>query len=299
MPDPVVAGTENQQSNNAGGQGNANQNGQGGTNQQASQQVQDPKWLSYIPETEREDARKGYLMQSDYTKKTTEIADRQKAWDTEKAELSRLNNEYVTWWTGFKPTFDTINGNWDKIQKVLGGQAPAQTQQSPQQPEDPFRDYDLLPPVEQAKRIGEQVVAQHVTKALQAQEQKFNQAFQQREQYYQNYLNIWTDAQERARKNPDFPVREYLQQALEYSSGKGNPLEMAAMTVTKDSDLKKQQEQWDKAGYERAKLEFQNQQQPTGAVQDGFIPLFKQTPQSREQIAEAVRHEASTKGIAW
>ena len=247
MAEPTV---QNQQ--NADGQGSANLNGQGAANQQANQQQaqQEPKWLSYVPETEREEAKKGYLFQSDYTKKTTELADQRKAWETEKTQLAEQNKKYTDWWAGFEPTYKAISENWPKIQAALTGQAPAQNPQSPQQtPEDPFRDFELLAPADQARKIAEHVNSQHVVKALQAQEQKFNQTLQQREAYYQNYMNILTDAFNRKFQNPDLSIPDFLQKALEFSYGKGNPLDMAYNVLTKDADLKKQQEQWSKEGY--------------------------------------------------
>lgn len=288
-----------QTAQSANGQGNANLSGQGQANQGSNQpqQSQEPKWFSYIPEAEREEVKKGWMMEGDYRKKTAELSEQRKAWEAEKAQLAEANKKYADWWAGFEPTYKTISANWDKIQSVLSGKAPVTNQ--PTSDDDPFRDYDVLPPAEQAKKIAEYVNAQHVSKALQAQEQKFNQTLAQREQYYQNYMNILTDAFNRKFQHPDLSIPDFLAKALEFSYGKGNPLDMAYSVLTKDSDLKKQQEQWEKAGYEKAKLELENQRQANGAVNDGFIPLFKQTPLSRDQIAEAVRQEATSKGIAW
>src|SRR5215831_20594697 len=93
------------------GTANTPQSGTGNTPQQP-QQSQEPAWLSQIPEQHREEARKGYLLQSDYTKKTQDFSERQKQWDTEKADLQRRVDEYNTFAQQYQPFYARLQANW-------------------------------------------------------------------------------------------------------------------------------------------------------------------------------------------
>jgi hypothetical protein len=273
--------------------------------QQTQQSDQEPKWLSSIQNpTEREEAKKSYLLHSDYTKKTQTIADERKTWDTEKQKLQADTQKWNDWYQQqYQPFYTLYQKNKPQIDAILSGQAATQQQQAQSQnnanQSDPFENYDLLPPQEQAKRLADYVGNQVLSQQLQAMEQKMVQALNQKEQFFANYLTILTDAYGRKFQNPDLDMNQYIQKALEISQGKFNPLEQAYQTVTSESSQKRMQEDWMKKGREEAALEYKNQQQSNGALQQPFVPIFKQKPETRAQIRETVRNEALGKGISW
>lgn len=289
----------------ANGQGAAQPNpGQASTTQNGNGQASEPKWLSYIPETEREDARKGYLLQSDYSKKTAEISEKQKAWETEKAQMAAANKQYQEWWTGFEPVYKQISDPpmWAKIEAMLTGKPipgqQAQRQEHQNGQDDLWNDFDILPPAEQAKRyqqFSERQYAQKLTEARQEMEQRIQQA----EQRAQNYLAIMTDAFARKANDPTLDVPAFIQKQLEYSMGKFNPGELAYKSMTADRDMKKIQDEWLQKGREEMKLEYANQQQSNGAGINPSVLTFKQPPMRREEIGDAVRKIAVDKGIPW
>lgn len=267
-----------------------------------SQQAIEPAWLKHIPEQEREEAKKSWMLQSDYTKKTTEYAEGRKAWDSEKEKLLAAQKEMEPVVEWYKSVYPKFKEHWDKIQPILFGQQqqqpPTQQNTSTAQP-DPFHDYDLLPAQEQAKRLADYVNNQYVSNAISQLEQKFQQELNNRTQFFNNYLGILTDAQQKAFTNPGFNMQEYIAKALELQSGKFNPLELAYNAVTSQGNLDKMQQEWLKKGKEEALLEMQNQNQQRGAMDKPYLPTFRQTPMTKTQIKEAVRNESATKGIPW
>ena len=286
------------------GQGVAQpENGQASNNQQQTGQDSEPKWLSYIPDdTLRKEAREGWMRDADYRKKTMEIGAKEKSWETEKqslAEKAAKADEFDKWYReAYQPFYNQINSKWDVIQKVLSGQSQDAPQASAQQ-QDYFANYDLLPPTEQAKKLTEHIQQNYLAQALQAQEQKFNQTLQQREGYYQNYMNILTDAFGRKFQNPGLDLQAYLQKALELQAGKGNPLDLAYSQVTHDANQKQLEEQWYKKGKEDAALEAQNQQVSSGALEHSSVPSFRVKAKTASQIEDMARAQAIKSGIPW
>jgi hypothetical protein len=265
----------------------------------ASTQSQEPAWMTHVPEQFRDEAKKSYLLQSDYTKKTQELADQRKSWESEQEKYkgyeSKLSN-YDKWWNENSKTIELLQKNWDKVQPILTGQ-PAPTQDNAQPSH--FRDYDILPPEEQAKRVAEYVQNQYVTKALEAQKQEYAATLAEKQSQMQNYLAILTDAFERKSQDPGLNIRDYIQKATEIASGKFNPMEMAYHTLTDPQKLEKQKAEWWAQAKEEGMLEERNKHQSPGAFQGSGVPNFKVKPQSREDIKTAVQKLAMEKGFGW
>ena len=119
----------------------------------------EPAWMNHIPAEHREDARKSYLLQADYTKKTTELAEQRKSWEEKERSYAEKDKNWNQFYEQYQPFKATLEKHWDKIAPILQGvaqqQQAAQTQS--QTPTDLFENYDLLPPQEQAKRVAERV----------------------------------------------------------------------------------------------------------------------------------------------
>jgi hypothetical protein len=273
-----------------------------------SQQSQEPKWLSYIQDaTEREEAKKSYLLHSDYTKKTQEVAEQRKAWESEKQKLQSESQRWNDWYKKeYEPFYQTYQKYKDQIDPILSGQAVRQQQQLQTQHQqnnanqsDPFDNYDLLPPTEQAKRLADYIGSNVLAQQLNALKQDMANQLAQKEQFFGNYLTILTDAYGRKFQNPELDINQYIQKALEISQGKINPLETAYNAVTNESSMKRMQEEWMKKGREEAELAYKNQQQSNGALQQPYVPVFKQQPMSRHDIRDKVRQESLAKGLGW
>lgn len=281
-------------------QGTPGQGQQPPQNTPQGTQQQEPAWLQHIPEQYREEAKKNVLLQSDYTRKTTEIAEKQKAWEQEKQQLAERLNNYDTWYRDqYAPFYQKAQPHMEKIIAMINGQQAQAQQPAQSNGNDPFEHYDVLPPQEQAKRLAEYLNQNYLSNALSALKQEFNQTLAQREAYYSNLLNVMTDAYGRKFQNPGLDLQAYMKEALEIQSGKKNPLDLAYTSVTKEADLKNLQEQFYKKGREDMELEFKNKQLSSGALQSETIPLFKQKPLTREQVEESVRQKALKAGLPW
>jgi hypothetical protein len=264
----------------------------------------EPVWLNHIPAEHREDAKKSYMLEADYRQKTMALSEKEKSWQ----EKEKLYADKEKNWDEFQRTYTPFRANlekhWDKIAPILNGVqqqiAAAQQQQNPNQ--DAFENFDLLPPVEQAKRLAEHVqkqIAESYDKRFTDYRQETAKEIQLRENAFRNYLAVLTDAFEKKTGNPELDMKAYLQKALEYQNGNINPLEAAYSAVTSEATQKRQQEEWMKKGREEALLELQNKQQPTGAIRNSIIPSFGVKPMNRQQVAEAVRNEAVKAGRTW
>jgi len=288
--------------NNPNGTGNTPQGQPQG--QPSSQQPQEPAWLSAIPAEHREEARKGYLLQSDYTKKSQEISERQKAWDTERADLQKRVDEYNSFAQQYQPFYQRLQANWDRIGPILEGREQVQQQDFQMRRGEAGKyEYDqrALEVAEQGvwDAVGQTHLQHLVLPLLQAQEQRLNQALAQREQYYANYLNILTDAFERGRRDPNLDLPEYMRKAISIQYGKENPLELAYSAVTSERTRRQIEEDAYARGKQDAALELQNTQHASGALQSQSIPIFRQKPMSRDQVSEAARQKAIDKGLSW
>lgn len=295
----------------SGAQGAAGNNPSGGIADNGSAQSggqsgqgQEPKWLNYVPEHEREEARKSYLLHSDYTRKTQELSERSKSWEAEKKALKEREQALEAWWKQNEPSLNVAAQNWDKFQYALQNWDSIEAwrkgnQGQANQGEDPFKDYDLLPANEQAKRMYE-FVRQGIMQNEGAQfSRSLEQKMAERDRYYQNYINTLVDAFAKKADNPALDVNQYIQKVMEFSFGKFNPSDMAFQALTKDSDLKKMQEEWLKKGREEGQLEERNKRQPAGPTTASVMPVFKQPAMTREQVAESVRQKMIEKGIPW
>lgn len=277
----------------------------------ATQAGTEPKWLSYVPEAEREDAKRGWLQQSDYTKKTQELSEQRKNWEQQQQEYQKLKSwydgSYAPFWTQWG---EKLTQNWDKVQPLLTGQQQAALQQLQQQPpqannawEARFQNFDVLPAQDQAKLIADYVVNERVNQGLTALEQKmqqaYNEQFQRAVAYFNNYLDIMNDAYEQRFQDPGFPMKDYLQKRLEIQYGQANPRDIALAAVTQEPRLKKLQEEWMQKGREEAELKARNQQQSPGALQNQSVTAMRGTAMTREQVRDAVRSQATKAGVPW
>lgn len=293
MPDENPQGTQGQPLNGT-------QNNPLGSQQ--PQPSQEPAYFQHIPEQFREEAKKNYLLQSDYTKKTQEFSEREKAWQAKEADYERRAKEWNDFQAQYDPFYKKLQAHWDKIAPIIAGQQAqsGQPQQQPDQvPQNLWENFDVLPPAEQAKRIAEHTKNEYLAKELAAMRQEFNQALAQREQYYQNFLNIYTDAFTRKFQNPNLDLQTFMKEAIDIQYGRKNPLDLAYTSVTSEAQRKALEEQYYKKGREDRELEYQNSQQTNGALNGQTIPMFKQAPLTREQVSEAARQVAVKKGIPW
>ncbi len=299
MADPIT--TQGQQNPAPGANGQApaaaSQPAQGA-------QGQEPAWFTHVPEQYREEAKKGWMLNSDYTKKTMELSEKQKQWEAEQTKY-KDREKYESWWQQFQPTYEVLQKNWDKIAPILSGQvannpSQAQPQQNNgQSSQNYFENYDVLPAEEQAKRVADYTMQQHVTQALAAQEAKFNQLIAQKEQQMNNYLAVLTEGYGRKIADPTLDLNQYIAKATELSYGKFNPMEVAYQSLTEPQRLEKMKQEWMAKGREEAALEFKNSQQSPGAFNGTTLPNFKRTPLSKAQVSDAVRQEAINKGYGW
>lgn len=288
-----------------GTQGQAPASGAAGNNPQGTQQQgQDPAWFQHIPDQYREEAKKSYLLHSDYTKKSQELSEQRKQWESEQQKYKDYEQKvssYDKWWGDNKSTFEAIQKNWERIAPILQGQAvnTQNPQNNGQSSQNYFENWDVLPAQEQAQRLAEYVASNHLQKGLSAQEQKINQLLAQKEQQIQNYLAILTDAYGKKFENPSLNIPEYIKKATEYSYGQFNPMDLAYQSMTGPASLEKMKEEWLAKGREEARLEAQNAAQSTGAFNNVTIPTFRGQPKTRSEVTESVRAEMQKKGFGW
>lgn len=282
MPDPVLGAA-------AGAGEGAGQNGQGASQGQGQAQSQEPKWLSYIPETEREEARKSYMLQADYTRKTQELGEKEKAWSTEREQLSRTNKEYLEGW----------QSSWNALEEARRKFAENPTQRNADKLRDAqdeageyFRDYHLMDGPAQGQHLAK-YVGNQLTTYVQGLAQQFRdhyiKSLQEQQAYINNYFGTYLDAQQR------FPgdakqQRAYLENIYKVRSGDIDPRDLAAARVTAEQDRQALIDEGRKLGRAEAEQEWKNQNQfdLTGHGAPPRSPYQAPTgdPKSRQQALD-------------
>ena len=293
----------------------AGQNQPGTQAQPAQGQAADePKWLSFITdEAAKKEAREGYLKDADYRQKTTKLADDRRGWESEKAGYEQKNRAWQEWFDQkYQPWVESIKPYLPYIEQMQRGQQPQDGSQQQGQPgaqdaATQFANWDLLPPEQKALQLAQYVHQRHVAPSQQQFAQQVIQTISanlaEREKYYQNYLNLQTDALLKKVADPNFDVAAYMQNALKIQQGQIDPMKMAYTMTTAAADQQKIQDEWFKKGKEEAKLELQNQNQVPGVTGSGALSSFLQQRQqsngNQNGVEATVRKVAAQAGIPW
>jgi len=297
---------------------------QAGTPAPDTTQHQDPQWLSAITdETIRAEARKGYMLNSDYTQKTQDLAKERetfdtdrKSWDEGKGKVETEAAQYRDWYSQqYQPFYQKLSPHWDDINAVLEGQAKVvrngqMSAQAPTNgqstiPQDYWSNYDVLTPQEQAVRQQEALVQYGLNPVIQQQVQLLQQAFQQQQQTFDKQLaerdKVYMDVWKKTRENPDLPLDGYLQNLYKVRSGGVDHGDMAYSLTMAESDKKKADDEAYKRGRADMELEIKNQQQSPGALGGQGTPqvFIKPQPRTRAAIEADIQATAAHKGIPW
>jgi len=299
---------------NPGGQSG----GQLGGTQLPGQQapiVEEPKWLGMIAdEAARGDAKKAYMLQEDYTKKTQGLAEKEKAWGEERTKYQDIEKNYNTinqWYQNdYVPFHARLTPKWKEVDAYLKGEAalPANgAPTAPVNPQDPFDGYDLLSGAEQANKMAEHLKTTFFNPELEKQNKQWQEFYGKKEGewagFIQRYNGIYADAFQKAlseyKEGREFPIQDYVNAQLEISAGKVDVPGLAFQKVTGDHRQKDLEKQWYEQGKKDQQQEYVNQQQNPGALQNSTVPIFKQPAKSREEITATVQQQAIEKGIPW
>lgn len=262
----------------------------------------EPKWLSAIQDQAlRDEAKKGWMMEADYRKKTSELSEQRKQWETKEADYKKQVDQFNEFYRNYEPIRQKLVSNWDKVQAILEGKEVAP--QKPTDPDDPWKGFDLLDVTQQAQRIADYNAKHHLTPALEAVEKKILGEIAKREELFKRHFGVFSDAFAKVQENPKLPFKDLLQKAIEvqneWQNGRINPLDYAASQLTQGDTLEAMKQEWMKKAREEAMREFQNQHQPSGALQNSILPSLKQKALTREQVDEQQRQLATKNGIPW
>lgn len=276
---------------------------------QGSDQSTDPQWLSAIAdEAMRDEARKGWMQQADYTQKTQELANQRKEWESQKEKYEtalQQNEKFNKWYQDeYAPFVSKLQPHWGDIESILSGQAPRQPASNPANPQNgnagnTFDNWDLLAPNEQVAKLTEHLQQSYLTPAIENLGKEFDQRLQQREQYYQNYINILTDAFMKKSENPGLDIPAYMNKAMEIQSGRIDPMKMAYEAVTSGDTRKQLEKQWYEQGKRDFEQELKNKQQEQGALQNSHTPSFRGKAATRAEVEQSAREAAAKIGLPW
>ena len=277
--------------------------------------VEEPKWLAAIPdEAMREEAKKGYLLEKDYTQKNQVLAEERKGWETERAKFAETEKNYNTindWYSReYLPFHSRLTPKWKEVDAYLKGEAalPANGLQiAPTNPQDPFEGYDLLSVAEQANKMAEHLKTSYYEPAIQQNNKQWQEWAAKKEQelvgFVQRYQGINNDAIQRAltehKGGRDFPIQQYVEEQLKILSGQVDAPALAFQKVTGDHRQKDLEKQWYEQGKKDAQQEVLNQQQNPGALVNSTVPIFGQQPKTREEINAVSQQVARDKNIPW
>ena len=281
----------------------------------AGEQNQEPAWLAQIADPAlREQAKKEFLLNADYTKKTQELAEKERAYQAQLQKLQeweQFGEQMAPHWGEFKVWRDgKVNGR----QAAQQQQAPANQQQAQQLAavahQIDFSNWEYLPEQEKVNRIlgaaqmqYEQKLAQTITERERLWGEAIGNAMNQSRTGDYRYWNLVTDALEKKIENPKLPLRELLKEAMTFqqqiAEGKVNPLDFAYRKLTAPDEEEQNKQKWMKLGEEEHQRKLDAQRQEQGVRGPGAVPILKEAPKKPDEIAQAVRAEAEKAGIPW
>lgn len=297
---------KNDPSQNPGaGQGQAQPAGQA-QNQPGSAQ-EEPKWLQYIPEAERAEAKKGWMLEADYRKKTSEASEQRKQWEQERQQYEQYAQrakQYEDWFQNeYTPYIQRLKPYEQQIAALLNGQQqPADMHQVPQG-DDPYARWEYMTPQEQAKYqqqvIVQQVADNYIVGGFNKLQQWLNDQIATREKYYQNYLNLFVDGFDRRAKDPEFNLQAYMQNALKAQMGMLNPMEVGEMLTNQERTKAQLIAEGEKRGREALQAELDAQNAARGTTQGhGIFPSTLQTLRAQNKkpnVEDVVRQKFTQK----
>lgn len=259
MPDPILGTAAS--ATDPGQQGTPGQTQPQGQQGQPSQQGQDPAWLNAIQDQAmRDEARKSYMLHSDYTKKTQELGEQRKTWDSEREQMSRQNQEYLQGW---RQSYDALQDAQKKFQENPTQRNAQNLQEAQAEQAEYWKDYEYMQPAQQGQHISKFVanqVNQYAQQVAQQFQQHYQNSLQQQQQYINNYFTTWLDAQQRFPGNVE-QQKAYLKSVYEVSAGQIDPRELAYNRMTATSDRQALIDEGRKLGLAEAEQKAKTQNQ--------------------------------------
>ncbi len=208
----------------------------------------------------REEAKKSYLLHSDYTKKTQELGEQRKSWDTEKQQLTREKEEYLNGW---KSTWDAYEKAQAAYQRNPTERNAQNVRDAAQESEEYWQGYDLMDGPKQGRHVAQytvQQVTQYVNQLAQQAAAAIQQQQQQNQQYINNYFTTWLDATQKF-PNDGEKAKQYLAAIYNVNAGKADPREIAYQQVMAPTEREKLLEEGRKLGAAEAEQRLKNQNQ--------------------------------------
>jgi len=222
------------------------------TAEEIAKYIQDEKVRQQVLEALKNE----YLPKADFTKATQAKADELKAVQEKLAAQEAENRRYMEWYYGkYEPWMAQA-----KAEAASRHQASVNPNPTPANPNENWWDnWDILTPQQQAQALHKQQISelnQSFGTWTQQFAQNVNNLIKERETYYQDYLSLYIDANEKKRQNPDLDIQKYMTRALELKTGKANPMETAYTLETLEKDKEKWLEEGRKHGRQEAETEY-------------------------------------------
>ena len=291
---------------------NKNQPGQQGGGELI---VEDPKWLSQISDVGmREEAKKSYLLEKDYTQKSQALADEKKGWAEKETKYQEISKNYDTMNGWYQKDYMPFHARftpekWKAVDAYLNGQGvlPTNANVAPTNSPDPWEGYDLLSGSEQAVKMADHLRTTIFEPELKKERENTLKIAQDARTevatFMQSYNRINNDAVQIALKEQAegrvFPIQEYVEEQLKILNGEIDAPALAFQKVTGDHRQKDLEKQWYDKGKADREQEYVNHRQNPGALLNSTIPTFPGTPKTREEITAVSRAKAQKDNIPW
>jgi len=177
---------------------------------------------------------------SDFTKFGQTKADELKAIQDQLTTQTDQNKKFTDWYYAtYEPWIKTIQPILDNHQ-ATAQQPPNAIPAVNNNGNDPYANWGDLGPTEQAKLMTEQIVGQLLPQ-FQTWGNNYtttmNNSLAAKEKYYQDYIGLYVDANEKKRNDPELDIPKYMKRALELP--KENPMEVAYTLETLERDKAK------------------------------------------------------------
>lgn len=228
-------------------------------------------------------------------------------------QVSRQNAEYQkaveAWDKWYK---DTLAPHWDDVDKFLktrqGKQVAAQVAQATGAQAsangDWAADWEQLTPAQQAQRLRDislQEISAALTPAITEWQKRFvdqvGQQIQQKEAYFNNYLNLYRKVMDMRMKDPSLDIDSVLDQAVKVLGGQIDPIELGKQLATMSTDRETYAKQLVEQARKDWELEQKNKQMAAVTPTNGQPPIFKLPSAGSAKAGLATQREQVAKRL--
>lgn len=254
-----------------------------------------PEWINLIPDEKLrqevwEKAKDSIVPKGDFTKYTQERGEELKRMQGQLQGEQAKNQQFSQWYHNtYEPWLNQVQ---PLLQNQANGASAAQAQAAS---DEAYANWHLMEPQQQA-----QIQHDQLRKSYQNDFRTWADTFAKgvqdvltdRERYYQNYLRLYVDANEKKRSDPDLDITKYMDRAL--NLGAESPTDVAYTLETLDREKQRWLEDGRLHGRQEAEEEYKAKA-PAAPASPSSLETYKPTQTKQADRMEELKNKVTEK----